>query len=96
MEKNNLKLFKDLLTRWLDELIKHADDTVEGMYRSWVTSSESGLSPGYRELFMQQEAAIREAMQGDRSNRHSDSERGWTPPPRGYAEDIADSNAEKN
>jgi monovalent cation:proton antiporter-2 (CPA2) family protein len=72
------------------------DETVEGMYQSWVSSSESGLSPGYRELFMQQEAAIRQAMQGDRSDRHSDSERGWTPPPRGYAEDIADSGTNKN
>ena len=31
MEENNLDFFKDLLTRWLDELLKHADDTVEGM-----------------------------------------------------------------
>jgi len=67
------------------------DETVEGMYQSWVSSTEGGMSPGYRELFMQQEAAIRAAMQGDRGDAHSDSERGWTPPPRGYAEDIAES-----
>lgn len=59
------------------------------MYQSWVSSTEEGMSPGYRELFMQQEAAIRAAMQGDRGDGHSDSERGWTPPPRAYAEDIA-------
>ena len=72
------------------------NETVEDMYRSWVSSSESGMSPGYRELFMQQEAAIRAAMQGDRSDRHSDSERGWTPPPRGYTEDFANPAAEED
>jgi len=35
-------------------------------------------------------------MQGDRSDRHSNSERGWTPPPRGYAEDIAESSADED
>jgi monovalent cation:proton antiporter-2 (CPA2) family protein len=62
--------------------------TVEDMYRSWVESTDSGMSPGYRELFMQQEAAIRAAMQGDRSDRHASGERGWDPPPKGYAEEI--------
>ena len=43
--------------------IQTENDTVEGMYQSWVSSDDSGISPGYRELFMQQEATIREAMQ---------------------------------
>jgi len=43
--------------------IQTENDTVEGMYQSWVSSDDSGMSPGYRELFMQQEATIREAMQ---------------------------------
>jgi voltage-gated potassium channel Kch len=65
------------------------NETVEDMYQSWVSSTEEGMSPGYRELFMQQEAAIRAAMREDRGDGHSDSERGWTPPPRGQAEDLA-------
>ena len=65
------------------------NETVEDMFQSWVSSTDSGMSPGYRELFMQQEAAIRAAMQEDRSDRHSAHERGWNPPPKGYAEDIA-------
>ncbi len=65
------------------------DDTVDAMYQSWVESTDSGMTPGYRELFMQQEAAIRDAMQADRSDRHSLSERGWTPPPKGYSDAIA-------
>jgi monovalent cation:proton antiporter-2 (CPA2) family protein len=70
------------------------DETVESMYQSWISSTDSGMSPGYRELFMQQEAEIRSAMQGDRSDRHTASERGWNPPPKGYAEDIADTGAD--
>jgi hypothetical protein len=66
------------------------NETVDDMYQSWVSSTEGGMSPGYRELFMQQEAAIRAAMQGDRGDRHSDGERGRTPPPGGFAEGIAD------
>jgi len=46
------------------------------------------MGPGYRELFMQQEEAIREAMQSDRSDRHASSERGWNPPPKGYTDDF--------
>jgi len=59
------------------------NETVDDMYESWVSSTDHGMTPDYRELFMQQEAAIRAAMQGDRSDRHSVSERGWNPPPKG-------------
>lgn len=31
MEEKDLNFFKDLLTRWLDELIGQADDTVESL-----------------------------------------------------------------
>ena len=65
------------------------NETVDDMYESWVSSTDHGMTPDYRELFMQQEAAIRAAMQGDRSDRHSVSERGWNPPPKGYAENFS-------
>ncbi len=64
-------------------------ETVEGMYQNWVASTDSGMSPGYRELFMQQEAAIRAAMQEDRSDRHSEHNRDRSSPPKGSSEDIA-------
>ena len=31
MEEIELKYFKEVLTRWLDELVYHADNTVEGL-----------------------------------------------------------------
>lgn len=50
--------------------IRTEDETSDDMFDSWVSSADSGIGPGYRELFMQQEVAIREAMQRD----HSDQE----------------------
>ncbi len=41
------------------------DKSSDEMFASWVASEDSGMSPGYRELFMQQEAALREVMQED-------------------------------
>ncbi len=65
----------------------------EDMYQSWISSTEEGMGPGYRELFMQQEAAMREAMQDDPGDRQSASERGWNPPPKGYADRPVDSDS---
>jgi hypothetical protein len=34
--------------------------------------------------------------QADRGDRHTGSERGWNPPPKGYAQDIAETTNEEN
>jgi DnaK suppressor protein len=34
MKEKDLKYFKDLLNRWLDELLSHADSTVNGLKES--------------------------------------------------------------
>jgi len=49
--------------------IRTEDETSDDMFDSWVSSADSGIGPGYRELFMQQEVAIRKAMQLDHSDR---------------------------
>ena len=49
--------------------IRTEDETSDYMFDSWATSADSGIGPGYRELFLQQEIAIREAMQRDHSDR---------------------------
>ncbi|MEM7562230.1 MAG: monovalent cation:proton antiporter-2 (CPA2) family protein [Pseudomonadota bacterium] len=48
-----------------DTFIKVEDETADAMYESWLSSEDSGMSPGYRELFMQQESEIRSAMKSD-------------------------------
>ena len=49
--------------------IRTEDETSDDMFDSWISTADSGIGPGYRELFMQQEVAIREAMQSDHSDR---------------------------
>ena len=44
------------------------NQTSDDMFASWVASEDSGMSPSYRELFMQQEQALREVMPGDHSD----------------------------
>jgi Kef-type K+ transport system membrane component KefB/voltage-gated potassium channel Kch len=72
--------------------IRAENASSDEMFDNWLSSEEAGMGPGYRELFMQQEKAIRDAMQRDRSDRHSAKERGWTPPPKGYSDDLSEEN----
>ena len=43
--------------------IRTEDQTNEELFASWVASKDSGMSPDYRELFMQQEQALRNVME---------------------------------
>ena len=43
--------------------IETEEETGEALYQNWLTTSESGIRQGFRDLFMQQEATLREAMQ---------------------------------
>ena len=47
------------------------NQTSDDMFDSWVASEDSGMSPSYRELFMQQEQALRDVMLEDGSS-HGD------------------------
>ncbi|MFT5220213.1 MAG: monovalent cation:proton antiporter-2 (CPA2) family protein [Planctomycetota bacterium] len=50
-------------TEQLKTAFKQAEETTEEeMYESWISSSKGTITPNYRELFMEQEAAIRAAM----------------------------------
>lgn len=61
------------------------------LYQAWEDDSEGErFDNNYRKLFMELEANIKHGMTKDRSDKHTRSERGWTPPPKGYADNIAD------
>ena len=61
------------------------------LYQAWADDSESDrFDNNYRKLFMELEDNIKHAMTKDRSDKHTRSERGWTPPPKGYADDFSD------
>ncbi|WED29320.1 monovalent cation:proton antiporter-2 (CPA2) family protein [Vibrio sp. DW001] len=57
------------------------------MFATWKEASEEDkYDVAYRKLFIELENAISSAMNNDRSDNHARTERGWTPPPKGYAD----------
>ena len=66
------------------------------MFASWVASEDSGMSPSYRELFMQQEQALREVMQEDGSDSHGVTEHDLNPSLKIYGDAIANESEEPN
>ncbi|MEZ8773426.1 monovalent cation:proton antiporter-2 (CPA2) family protein [Vibrio sp. 10N.247.310.17] len=58
----------------------------EKLYQAWSEAEENPrYDNNYRQIFIHLEEAMKEDMKKDRSDKHSRSERGWTPPPKGYA-----------
>ncbi|MGL5249532.1 MAG: potassium transporter, partial [Enterovibrio sp.] len=55
------------------------------LYQSWKESEENH---NYINLFLQVEQSIYHAMETDRLDRHSMTEREWTPPPKEFLEDV--------
>ncbi len=68
--------------------------TSDAMFESWVASEDSGMSPGYRELFMQQEQALRKVMQAKYRHDHDQAERGLNPSLKIYSENLTDESEE--
>ncbi|MEZ8734838.1 monovalent cation:proton antiporter-2 (CPA2) family protein [Vibrio sp. 10N.239.312.D08] len=59
----------------------------EKLYQAWSEAEENPrYDNNYRQIFIHLEEAMKEDMKKDRSDKHSRSERGWTPPPKGYAD----------
>jgi voltage-gated potassium channel Kch len=77
-----LNLGYEALTRlgqhpFLAEQLKNAfieteEETAEALYQNWLSSDKSGIRQGFRELFMQQEVALREAMEEHSENQDLD------------------------
>ena len=57
------------------------------LYEAWKDDA-SGVrfDNNYRELFMELQQLIDDALKSDLHDNHS-KRRGWTPPPKGYAEE---------
>ncbi len=68
------------------------DSCSDKLYKAWADDSEGErYDNNYRQLFIELEESIVAAIKKDRSDKHTRSERGWTPPPKGYAEKIDES-----
>ena len=64
------------------------NQTSDDMFESWVASEDSGMSPSYRELFMQQEQALRDVMQEDHDASHGTTESELNPSLKIYNDDM--------
>ncbi|CAE6950375.1 MULTISPECIES: monovalent cation:proton antiporter-2 (CPA2) family protein [Vibrio] len=66
------------------------------LYEAWVDDSEGErYDNNFRQLFIHLEEKMAEEMQKDRHDKLSRSERGWTPPPKGYADDFSEENVQE-
>ncbi len=66
------------------------------LYEAWVDDSEGERYDNkFRQLFIHLEEKMAEEMQKDRHDKLSRSERGWTPPPKGYADDFNEENVQE-
>ncbi|HFQ4954457.1 TPA: monovalent cation:proton antiporter-2 (CPA2) family protein [Vibrio vulnificus] len=69
----------------------------DSLYSAWLDDSEGErFDNNYRKLFMQLEEKMMLEMQKDRHTNLSRSERGWTPPPKDYADDLQELDNEVN
>ncbi|RWX56880.1 monovalent cation:proton antiporter-2 (CPA2) family protein [Photobacterium chitinilyticum] len=67
------------------------------LYAAWKDDSEEErFDNNYRDLFIRLEEVMAEEMKKDRSDKHSRSERGWTPPPKGYTDTFDDDQPQVN
>ena len=61
----------------------------EELFQTWRGEGDiSGFSDHYKQLFMKMDSELIHAMQIDRADQHSRSERGWTPPPKSYLKEM--------
>lgn len=66
------------------------------LYEAWADASEGErYDNNFRQLFIHLEERMAEEMQKDRHDKLSRSERGWTPPPKGYADDFNEENVQE-
>lgn len=66
----------------------------EKLYAAWAAAEDNPrYDNNYRQIFIHLEEAMKEDMKKDRSDKHTRSERGWTPPPKGYADDFGEEEA---
>ncbi|EGU41963.1 glutathione-regulated potassium-efflux system protein KefC (K+/H+ antiporter) [Vibrio ichthyoenteri ATCC 700023] len=65
------------------------DKKSDALYQAWLDdSANERFDNNYRQLFIHLEDQIKLAIATDRVDKHNNDERGWTPPPKGYADDF--------
>ena len=68
----------------------------EILYKAWEDNSEGKrYDNNFRQLFINLEEKMSEEMQKDRYGKLARSERGWTPPPKGYGDNFNEDNVQE-
>ncbi len=66
-------------------------DASDVLFKEWNSGSEGQrFGTDYRNLFMEYQQKIVDEMSGDRTDKHTSSERSWTPPPKGYTKHLGE------
>jgi voltage-gated potassium channel Kch len=68
----------------------HDEDGLEQLYELWDENPDIARNRAFLARAKEHGETLKEMMETDRLQLHDRSERGWTPPPKGYAEDLAD------
>ena len=72
------------------EFRRHDIDGLESMYELWDENIEMSKNKALLTRAREHRELLDEMMQSDRTELHDRSERGWTPPPKGYADRFED------
>lgn len=64
-------------------------DASDNLFKEWSAGSEGErYTSDYRKLFMEYQDKITQEMSGDRIDKHTQCERSWNPPPKGYTDNL--------
>jgi monovalent cation:proton antiporter-2 (CPA2) family protein len=66
----------------------HDEEGLEQMYELWDENPDFSRNRALLARAREHGASLKEAMTSDRLQLHDRSERGWTPPPKGYADEL--------
>ena len=67
---------------------KHDETGLDSLYELWDENTEMASNKAFLARAREHGATLKDMMEADRLQLHDRSERGWTPPPKGYAERI--------
>ena len=65
---------------------QHDQAGLDSLYELWDEDTENASNKAFLARAKEHSATLTDLMEGDRLQLHDRSERGWTPPPKGYAE----------
>ena len=67
---------------------EHDETGLDSLYELWDENTEMASNKAFLARAREHSATLKDMMEADRLQLHDRSERGWTPPPKGYAERI--------